>query len=35
LELLNGFRAAPEGDPEGCRVDNNVLILVMGKLLAA
>jgi hypothetical protein len=34
LELLNGFRAAPDGDPEGCRVDNNVLIPVMGKLLA-
>ena len=34
LELLNGFRVAPEGDPEGCRVDNNVLIPVMDKLLA-
>ena len=34
LELLNGFRIAPEGDPEGCRVDNNILVPVMGKLLA-
>lgn len=34
LELLNGLRDAPEGDPEGCRVDNDVLIPVMGKLLA-
>ena len=34
LELLNGFRVAPEGDPEGCRVDNNVLIPVMDRLLA-
>jgi hypothetical protein len=32
LELLSGFRGAPEGDPEGCRVDNSVLITVMGKL---
>jgi hypothetical protein len=34
LELLDGFRVAPEGDPEGCRVDNNVLIPVIGKLVA-
>jgi len=33
LELWNGFRLAPEGDTEGCRIDDKVFFKVAGELL--